>query len=101
VAPAHRAERREQLGRPRPVATRWPAPKQSYAAQPGKPDSRSRSWIVQRSSAARFGQTTPAGLSIAKSAEAVKDGATQHSATHALQSARSLPRSSQVVMARV
>jgi hypothetical protein len=31
----------------------------------------------------------------------VKDGATQHSATHALQSARSLPRSSQVVMARV
>ena len=58
-------------------------------------------WIVQRSSAARFGQTTPAGLSIAKSADAVKDGATQHSATQSPQSARSLSRSSHVVMARV
>ena len=39
----------------------WPAPKQSYTVQPGKPTSRSRAWMPQRKSAARFGQGRPAG----------------------------------------
>ena len=83
------------------ATTRCPAPKQSYAAQPGKPDARSDAWIEQRSSGRRFGQGTPAGLSIAKSADAVKDGATQHRAMQPSQSARRLSRSSDIVMARV
>ena len=44
--------------------------------------------MPQRKSAARFGHGRPAGLSIAKSAEAVNAGATQHSAKQRAQSAR-------------
>ena len=44
--------------RPRssPAPRAAPPPKQSYAAHPGKPDGRRRSWIAHRKSAARCGQ---------------------------------------------
>src|SRR6266536_2546512 len=44
--------------------------------------------MPQRKSACRFGQACPAGLSMAKSAEAEKAGATQHSPKQRSQSAR-------------
>src|SRR5659263_529433 len=69
--------------------TRWPAPKQSNALQPGNPLSRRRVWIPQRKSSRRFGQGSPGALSIAKSADAANAVATQHSAAHREQSARS------------
>lgn len=59
--------------------TCWPAPKQSYTVQPGKPWSRSRVWIPQRKSVRRWVQGRPARLSAAKSADAAKGSATQHS----------------------
>src|SRR5215467_449526 len=72
--------------------TRWPAPRQSNAAQPPNPLGRSRSWIEQRKSALRFGQGCPAGLSIANSAEAENADPTQHSAAQRAQSARNSAR---------
>jgi hypothetical protein len=56
--------------------------------QPANPRGRSTAWIEQESSADRFGQAVPAGLSIAKSADLAKPGATQHRPMHAEQSAR-------------
>src|SRR5665647_53596 len=44
--------------------------------------------MAQRKSGCRWGQACPAGLLIAKSAEAEKAGATQHSAKQLAQSAR-------------
>jgi hypothetical protein len=69
-------------------AMRWPAPKQSYVVQPAKPRGRSDSWMSQRKPPPRFGHGCPAGLSIAKSAEAANAGATQHSPKQRAQSAR-------------
>jgi hypothetical protein len=69
-------------------ATRWPAPKQSNVAQPANPRSRSDEWIPQRNPSPRFGHACPAGLSMAKSAEAENAGATQHSPKQRAQSAR-------------
>src|SRR5215468_1284295 len=68
--------------------TCWPAPKQSYTAQPGKPCCRRSLCMPHRKSARRWGQGCPAGLSIAKSADAENAGATQHSPKHRPQSAR-------------
>jgi hypothetical protein len=85
---------RPRQSRPAKVcrATRWPAPKQSYAAQPGKPLVGSRSWIEQAKTSS-FGHGTPLGLSIAKSADLANGSATQHSAKHCAQSAwRSIGR---------
>src|SRR5258708_2356108 len=48
--------------------------------------------MPQRKSDCRWGQACPAFLLIAKSAEAEKVGATQHSAKHLSQSARRLRR---------
>jgi len=61
---------------------------------PGKPRSRSPSWMPHRSSGRRFGHGVPAGLSIAKSAVAAKAGPTQQSAAQREQSARRCDRSS-------
>ena len=69
-------------------ATFCPAPKQSKTVQPGKPRSRRLVWMPQRKSARRFGQGCPAGLSMAKSAEAANAGATQHNPKQRAQSAR-------------
>jgi hypothetical protein len=69
-------------------AIRWPAPKQSYVVHPANPRGRRSAWIPQRNPAPRFGQACPAGLSIAKSAEAANAGATQHSPKQRAQSAR-------------
>src|ERR1700689_3233488 len=49
--------------------------------------------MAQRKSGCRFGQGCPASLSMAKSAEAEKAGATQHSAKQRSQAARRLSRS--------
>lgn len=67
--------------------TCWPAPKQSKTVHPGKPRSRRPEWMPQRKSVRRFVHGVPAGLSIAKSADAVNAGATQQSPAHAPQSA--------------
>jgi hypothetical protein len=69
-------------------ATRWPAPKQSYVVHPANPRGRSDSWMPQPKPSPRFGHACPAGLSIAKSAEAANAGATQHSPKQRAQSAR-------------
>src|SRR5215475_6012504 len=68
--------------------TCWTAPRQSYTAQPGKPCCRRSLCMPHRKSARRWGQGCPAGLSIAKSADAENAGATQHSPKHRPQSAR-------------
>jgi hypothetical protein len=59
--------------------------------------------MPQRKSDPRLGQACPASLSIAKSAEAKKAGATQHSAKQRSQSARRLgrPWSGEVLNARI
>jgi hypothetical protein len=72
--------------------TRCPAPKQSYTAQPRKPCRLRSLWMTHRKSGCRFGQGCPAGLSIAKSAEAENAGAAQHSPKQRAQSARRLSR---------
>ncbi len=69
--------------------TCWPAPRQSYTAQPRKPRPRRSAWMPQRKSGPRWRQGWPAGLSMAKSAEREKAGTTQHSPAHRAQSARS------------
>ena len=90
VAPAHRRERLEHSGvRTRSRARRPRAGRRRSSRTPRSRESPIRgATLVDRAAVVgrRFGQATPAGLSIAKSADAVKDGATQHRATQPPQS---------------
>lgn len=60
----------------------------------GDPCSCGPSWMPQRRSPSSFGHGRPDGLSIAKSAERAKAGATQHRAAQRSQSARRCGRGS-------
>lgn len=93
ICPAICGARRQSCPSKVSPETFWPAPKQSYTVQPGKPCVRSSVWMPQRKSSWRFRQGFPASLSIAKSADRVRVSATQHSPKQFAQSARSAARS--------